>query len=85
LIFNTAFCGQWAGRVWKDGACGSKAATCEEYVANNPKDMVEAYWLVKSVRVYENKGAGGAQGGKKAIRGANWRQMFADAETRVGI
>ena len=85
LIFNTAFCGQWAGRVWKDGACAARAATCEEFVAKNPREMEEAYWLIRSVRVYEDKGASAAApAGKKAVRGVNWRKMFADAEERHG-
>ena len=69
LIFNTAFCGQWAGRVWKEGSCAGKAATCEEFVAKNPQEMREAYWLIKSVRVY------GEQAAKRAIRGGSWRNL----------
>lgn len=79
LIFNTAFCGQWAGRVWKDSSCAAKAPTCEEFVAKNPKEMLEAYWLIQSVRVYEDKPA------TKVVRGVDWRKMFADAEERRGV
>ena len=86
LIFNTAFCGQWAGRVWKESSCAAKAPTCEEYVAKNPKEMSEAYWLIRSVRVYEDAVTPGkGAGAKMAIRGVNWRKMLADAEERVGI
>lgn len=31
----------------------SQAATCKDYVANNPSAFVEAYWLVNSVKVYQ--------------------------------
>ena len=55
IIFDTTFCGQWAGDkdVWAQGSCGKKAATCEAYVQNNPGVFKEAYWLVNSVKVYQ--------------------------------
>jgi hypothetical protein len=37
LVFDTTFCGDWAGNGWaQDGACASKAPTCADFVANNP-------------------------------------------------
>ncbi|KAF2674191.1 hypothetical protein BT63DRAFT_408399 [Microthyrium microscopicum] len=56
IVFDTTFCGQWAGQqdVWSsDPVCGKKAATCNDYVQNNPKDFAEAYWEINSVKVYQ--------------------------------
>lgn len=53
LIFDTTFCGSWAGQVWGDSSCSSMASTCNDYVANNPAAFMEAYWLINSVKVYQ--------------------------------
>lgn len=55
IVFNTTFCGDWAGSVW-GSQCSSKAATCEAYVAQNPAAFSEAYWLINSVKVYKKAG-----------------------------
>jgi hypothetical protein len=58
MIFDTTFCGQWAGSssVWNSGSCGKKAATCEEWVQNNPEAFAEAYWEVNALKVYQDNG-----------------------------
>lgn len=53
IIFDTTFCGSWAGAVWGSGSCGSLASSCEAYVADNPAAFTDAYWLVNSVKVYQ--------------------------------
>lgn len=55
MIFNTTFCGDWAGKIWSKGSCAAKAPTCENYVMNNPEAFDEAYWLVNSVKTYQQK------------------------------
>jgi hypothetical protein len=52
IIFDTTFCGDWAGQVWSSGSCASKAATCTDYVAQNPSAFKDSYWLINSVKVY---------------------------------
>ncbi|KAH7035065.1 concanavalin A-like lectin/glucanase domain-containing protein, partial [Microdochium trichocladiopsis] len=53
LVFNTALCGQWAGKVFgQDPQCARLAGSCEEFVAQNPGAFKEAYWLINSVKVY---------------------------------
>ncbi|KAI9781699.1 MAG: hypothetical protein M1816_002223 [Peltula sp. TS41687] len=54
IIFDTTFCGDWAGNVWGTSGCLAKAPTCNEYIANNPSAFKEAYWEVKSLRVFQN-------------------------------
>ncbi|KAI1637988.1 glycoside hydrolase family 16 protein [Biscogniauxia mediterranea] len=61
LVFDTTFCGDWAGKVFSDDpVCSAKAATCQDYVANNPDDFRDSYWLINSVRVYSETGSGSA-------------------------
>ncbi|KAK3675659.1 hypothetical protein LTR78_004300 [Recurvomyces mirabilis] len=53
VVFDTTFCGDWAGSVWSSGSCAAKADTCNDYVANNPSDFVEAYWSINALQVYQ--------------------------------
>ncbi|EGP87163.1 putative endo-beta-1,3(4)-glucanase [Zymoseptoria tritici IPO323] len=54
LLFDTTFCGDWAGQptVWGNSTCAKKTDTCEEYVRENPKDFADAYWSVNALKVY---------------------------------
>lgn len=53
IVFDTTFCGDWAGKVFSDDpVCGSKATTCQEFVSSNPSEFKDAYWLINSVKVY---------------------------------
>lgn len=37
IVFDTTFCGDWAGSVWPwDSVCSVKAPDCNNYVAENP-------------------------------------------------
>ncbi|KAG4431871.1 hypothetical protein IFR05_012648 [Cadophora sp. M221] len=62
IIFDTTFCGAWAGQAWNDGACAALAPTCEAYVAANPQAFAQAYWLINSVKVYQPNMAAGKRG-----------------------
>ncbi|KAL8998205.1 MAG: hypothetical protein Q9169_002690 [Polycauliona sp. 2 TL-2023] len=53
IVFDTTFCGDWAGKEWEgDNVCGAKAKTCEEYVRDHPEAFGEAYWTVNGLKVY---------------------------------
>ncbi|KAF2743684.1 glycoside hydrolase family 16 protein [Sporormia fimetaria CBS 119925] len=58
IIFNTAFCGEWAGNedVW-GASCKAKTGvdTCEEYVRENPEVFAEAYWEIAGLRWFEKE------------------------------
>ncbi|OAP63931.1 hypothetical protein AYL99_03158 [Fonsecaea erecta] len=57
IVFDTTFCGDWAGNVWtSDPVCGSKASTCESFVQNNPSAFQDAYWSVNSLQVFQSTG-----------------------------
>ncbi|KAL5366655.1 concanavalin A-like lectin/glucanase domain-containing protein [Aspergillus floccosus] len=53
IVFDTTFCGGWAGATWGSTSCASKASSCENYVANNPSAFRDAYWSINSLRVYQ--------------------------------
>ncbi|KAH8659418.1 concanavalin A-like lectin/glucanase domain-containing protein [Ilyonectria robusta] len=56
LVFDTTFCGDWAGStdVWNNNAeCLAMGSTCNEFVAANPAAFSEAYWLIESIKVFK--------------------------------
>ncbi|KID92149.1 Concanavalin A-like lectin/glucanase [Metarhizium guizhouense ARSEF 977] len=54
LVININFCGDWGNAIWgKSDGCGKYAATCNEYVANNPKAFANAYWDVRYIETYQ--------------------------------
>lgn len=53
LVFDTTFCGDWAGATWSTSGCAStQYPTCESFVQNNPSAFKDAYWQVNSLKVY---------------------------------
>ncbi|KAK3694568.1 glycoside hydrolase family 16 protein [Podospora appendiculata] len=54
IVINTDFCGQWAGQVWdQDSTCSALASSCDTYVGANPEAFSEAYWLINSIKIYQ--------------------------------
>jgi hypothetical protein len=72
IVFDTTFCGDWAGSpdVWGKNPETSSLGDCENYVANNPADFKNAYWLVNSIKVYVQGGSYGG-GGNGTTGGGN--------------
>ena len=72
IVFNTAFCGDWAGKVWQSGGCAAATgvAKCEDFVGQHPEAFKESFWLVNYVKVFsQGEGnAGGQQKGGKMMR-----------------
>ena len=58
VTFDTTFCGNWAGQqsIWQQTSCydPNKYPTCNSYVAANPSVYEDAYWLIKSLKVYQS-------------------------------
>jgi len=61
-IFDTTLCGDWAGAVWGDTgipgqeqSCAQRTgfSTCQAFVQAKGSAMSEAYWEVKSVKIYQ--------------------------------
>ena len=59
IIFDTTFCGDWAGKKWAESGCAKSTGveTCDAYVGQNPGAFRDSYWLVNSVKVYAQQGA----------------------------
>ncbi|KAI0972507.1 family 16 glycoside hydrolase [Xylaria arbuscula] len=58
IVFDTTFCGAWAGKVFGDDpTCAAKASTCEDYVGANPADFQDVYWLINYVKVFGDDSA----------------------------
>lgn len=64
IIFDTTFCGDWAGQqdVWEASTCSALAPTCAQYVMNTPSAFTDAYWAVKSLQVFSDDGGTPASG-----------------------
>ncbi|KAI9734315.1 MAG: hypothetical protein M1834_002419 [Cirrosporium novae-zelandiae] len=59
IVFDTTFCGDYAGGVWESSSCARlpSGSTCNNYVANNPGAFAHAYWQINSLAVYQNVSA----------------------------
>lgn len=57
IVFDTTFCGDWAGNTWSSSSCSQKADTCDAYVRDNPEAFAEAYWSVNALKVYSEGAA----------------------------
>lgn len=62
-IFDTTLCGDWAGNVWtgtgiagQEQSCAQRTgfSTCEAFVRASGSSFENAYWEVKSVKIYQN-------------------------------
>lgn len=55
IVFDTTFCGVWAGDAFtSDSKCSGLASSCQDYVQNNPSAFKDAYWSINSLKVYTN-------------------------------
>ena len=63
LVIDTTFCGSWAGRTFgtdEDSECpllegATPEESCIAYVANNPEAFKDAYWDIRSLRVWQRE------------------------------
>ncbi|KAH0431262.1 hypothetical protein KCU90_g5820, partial [Aureobasidium melanogenum] len=56
MIFDTTFCGDWAGSVYSSASCplaSSGGNGCVDYVAGNPSAFTEAYWEVNYIKFFD--------------------------------
>lgn len=53
IVFNIAFCGDWAGAVWSSSCPQYSSTDCVTFVASNPEQFQETYWLVNYLNIYE--------------------------------
>lgn len=58
IVFDTTFCGDWAGAIFP-GSSGSGSAypnTCSDFVKHNPSSFSDAFWQIRSLKVYTPNG-----------------------------
>jgi len=56
ITLDVTFCGDWAGGVWGDSGCSSPEwPSCNCYVAMNPSKFTNTFWLVESIKVYQEQ------------------------------
>ncbi|EMC99649.1 glycoside hydrolase family 16 protein, partial [Baudoinia panamericana UAMH 10762] len=58
LVFDTTFCGSYAGNTWQGDSCPmgdpqNGWTSCEIFVAANPQVFKDAYWEVNYLRIYQ--------------------------------
>ncbi|KAJ5195580.1 uncharacterized protein N7498_009018 [Penicillium cinerascens] len=57
FIFDTTFCGDWAGGVFGKSGCPMSSSdpfqSCHNFVANNPSAFEQSYWEINSVKIYQ--------------------------------
>ena len=57
IIFDTTFCGSWAGNVWSGSSCAqAHGGDCNAFVRDNPQAFKETFWTVNSLKVYQDNG-----------------------------
>jgi hypothetical protein len=71
IIFDTTFCGQWAGVDWTTSSCASLAPTCESYVTNNPSAFADAYWAINALQVFQQTNNATQPGQKRSRMGGS--------------
>ena len=65
IIFDTTFCGSWAGNVYQSQGCPmypgqASWPSCVTYVAENPGAFDQAYWYINYINVYSIGGQAAA-------------------------
>ncbi|KIW17498.1 hypothetical protein PV08_04692 [Exophiala spinifera] len=56
IVFDTTFCGDWAGATWNSSGCGaSYGGSCSVFVGDNPSQFVDAYWDINYVKVFKTQ------------------------------
>ena len=78
IVFNTAFCGDWAGKAWESSGCAAKTGmqTCAQYVGAKGADFKESFWIVNYVRVFQEEEQQQQQGAQEK----RMRRRFLRAE-----
>ncbi|ORY74605.1 endo-beta-glucanase [Protomyces lactucae-debilis] len=51
VLINTSLCGDWAGNTYGTSTC--PGTSCNAYVSGNPQAFKDAYWAIRSLRVYQ--------------------------------
>lgn len=90
LVFDTTFCGDWAGGVYGESGCpmtGDSKQSCHNYVAANPSAYKESYWEVDYVKIYQGgeKTSGISVGSSSANIAGHTPAHAASSSFAVGV
>ena len=56
MVVNLALCGEWAGGVLSWARCSlRRGMSCDKFVRDNPEEFADAYWTIRSIRVYQRQ------------------------------
>ena len=84
IVFDTTFCGDWAGNVWsQDSTCSHLAPTCQQYVQNNPRAFQEAYWKINSLKVYQQSSARMSRDISSSSAASNGQSILSNVSTET--
>ncbi|GLA35900.1 hypothetical protein AnigIFM63309_001283 [Aspergillus niger] len=75
FIFDTTFCGDWAGGVYSTSGCpvsdsSSSFKSCVAYVAENPTAFAESYWEINYIKIYQTGVAASASASASHVESA---------------
>ena len=57
LLFDNTFCGAWAGEAWGGKCAATSGNSCQDFVQTTPSAFQNAYWLINSLKVFQENGA----------------------------
>lgn len=57
IVFDITLCGDWAANTFAESGCAAKYNACSYIVGYQGSEFEEAYWGVKSVRVFAEGGS----------------------------
>lgn len=57
IIFDTTFCGDWAGATFSSACPQYASQSCDSFVQTNPSYFQDAYWLVNGLKIYAEDSA----------------------------
>ncbi|KAF2870962.1 concanavalin A-like lectin/glucanase domain-containing protein [Massariosphaeria phaeospora] len=83
IVFDTTFCGEWAGQEW-DKSCKAKTgvSTCEAYVRENPEVFESAFWEVGALKWFQR--GRGRDRDRERERGRRVRGLRRGGGGRIG-
>lgn len=86
IVFDTTFCGDWAGQTWSsDSTCSSQASSCQSYVQSPPQGAFDdAYWSVNSLKVYSGAGSSSSGSSLEAAQQASPSPQSSKGNTGSG-
>lgn len=56
VVLNTALCGDLAGNTWSTSGCQVAATTCNLFVKENAGAFKDAFWGIRSLKIYTGDG-----------------------------